>query len=164
MREALAGQPEGWPAFNSSMPSTGAPLLFAENQHRVRQRPSQSTADWRYPDFTASSVGKVVWTLVRQTAGATLEYVGVMEQAVEQCGDGGGVTEELPPVVDRTIRGEHGGGPFVAAHDQIEQSRSPRASSSLISRPAMMVLPVRPGRRQGGSAGAGEGASLRRHR
>ena len=44
-----------------------------------------------------------------------------MEQGVEQCGDGGGVTEELPPVVDRTIRGEHGGGPFVAAHDQLEQ-------------------------------------------
>ena len=44
-----------------------------------------------------------------------------MEQAVEQCGDGGGVTEELPPVVDRTIRGKHRGGPFVAAHAQLEQ-------------------------------------------
>ena len=46
--------------------------------------------------FTASCVGKVVWTLVRPAAWAALEYVGVMEQAVEQCGDGGGVTEELP--------------------------------------------------------------------
>ena len=44
-----------------------------------------------------------------------------MEEPVEQRRDGGGVTEELPPVVDRTIRGEHRRGPFVAPHDQLEE-------------------------------------------
>ena len=44
-----------------------------------------------------------------------------MKQAVEQRGDGGGVAEELPPVVDPTVGGEHRGGPLVAAHDQLEQ-------------------------------------------
>ena len=44
-----------------------------------------------------------------------------MEQAVEQRGDGGGVAEELPPVVDGSIPGEHRGGPLVTAHDQLEQ-------------------------------------------
>ena len=44
-----------------------------------------------------------------------------MQQPVEQRGDGGGVAEQLPPVVDWSIRGEHRGGPLVTAHDQLEQ-------------------------------------------
>ena len=44
-----------------------------------------------------------------------------MQQPVEQRGDGGGVAEQLPPVVDGSIRGEHRGGPLVTAHDQFEQ-------------------------------------------
>ena len=44
-----------------------------------------------------------------------------MEQAVEQGGDGGGVPEELPPVLDRAVGGEDRGGPLVAAHDQLEE-------------------------------------------
>ena len=44
-----------------------------------------------------------------------------MEQAVEQRGDGGGVAEELAPLVDRAVRGEHRGGAFVAPHDELEQ-------------------------------------------
>ena len=43
------------------------------------------------------------------------------EQAVERRGDGGGVAEQLPPVVDRPVRGEHRGGAFVAPHDELEQ-------------------------------------------
>ena len=52
---------------------------------------------------------------------AALEDVGVMQQPVEQRGDGGGVAEQLSPVVDGSIRGEHRGGPLVTAHDQLEQ-------------------------------------------
>ena len=44
-----------------------------------------------------------------------------MEQAVEERGDGRGVAEELPPVLDGTIRGEDRGGPLVAAHDELEE-------------------------------------------
>ena len=44
-----------------------------------------------------------------------------MEQPVEHGGDGGGVAEELAPVVDRTVRGQEGAGALVAAHDQLEQ-------------------------------------------
>ena len=44
-----------------------------------------------------------------------------MEQAIEQRRDGGGVAEQLPPVFDRSVRGEDRGGPLVAAHDQLEQ-------------------------------------------
>ena len=61
------------------------------------------------------------WTLVRQLRGPHLSTVRVMEQAVEQRGDGGGVSEELSPVVDRPVRGEQRRGPLVAAHDQLEQ-------------------------------------------
>ena len=39
-----------------------------------------------------------------------LEHVCVMQEPVEQRGDGGGVAEELSPLVDRTVGGEHGGG------------------------------------------------------
>ena len=44
-----------------------------------------------------------------------------MEEAIQQRRDGGGVAEELAPVLDRPVRGEHRGGPLVAAHDQLEQ-------------------------------------------
>ena len=44
-----------------------------------------------------------------------------MQQPVEQRGDGGGVAEQLSPVVDGSIRGEHRGGPLVTTHDQLEQ-------------------------------------------
>jgi hypothetical protein len=29
--------------------------------------------------------------------------VGVMEQAVEQCGDRGGVAQQLPPIIDASV-------------------------------------------------------------
>ena len=65
--------------------------------------------------FTASSERKAVWTLVRQLRGPHFKHVGVLEQAVEQGGDGRGVPEELPPVLDRAVGGEDRGGPLVAA-------------------------------------------------
>lgn len=34
-------------------------------------------------------------------ARSALEHMGVMEQLIEQCGDGCGVAEELPPIIDR---------------------------------------------------------------
>ncbi len=45
----------------------------------------------------------------------------MVEEPVEEGGDGGGVAEELAPVLDRTIRGEQRGGAFVAAHDDLEE-------------------------------------------
>ena len=69
----------------------------------------------------------------------------MVEQSVEQRGHGGGVTEELAPVVDGTIRGEDRGGVFVAPHDQFEQIfgggrsfRMPR--SSMISSGAVLSV------------------------
>jgi hypothetical protein len=44
-----------------------------------------------------------------------------MEQAVKQGGHGGGIPEQFPPVVDRPVRSQQGGGPLVAAHDQFEE-------------------------------------------
>ena len=44
-----------------------------------------------------------------------------MEQSIEECGDCGGVAEELAPIVDGPIRREDRRGAFVAAHDQLEQ-------------------------------------------
>ena len=44
-----------------------------------------------------------------------------MQEPVEQRGDRGGVAEQLPPLVDRAVGGEHRRGPLVAAHDQLEQ-------------------------------------------
>ena len=44
-----------------------------------------------------------------------------MQEPVEQRGDGGGVAEELAPLVDRPVGGEHRRGPLVAAHNQLEQ-------------------------------------------
>ena len=45
---------------------------------------------------------------------AASEDVGVGEQAVEERRHGGGVAEQLAPVVDGAVGGEDRGGPFVA--------------------------------------------------
>jgi hypothetical protein len=37
------------------------------------------------------------------TSRATLEHVPVMQQAVEHGGDRGCITQQLPPILDRTI-------------------------------------------------------------
>jgi hypothetical protein len=47
--------------------------------------------------------------------------VAVVEQAIEQGGDGGGVPQELAPVFDRAVGGNECGGAFVAAHDDLEE-------------------------------------------
>jgi hypothetical protein len=45
----------------------------------------------------------------------------VVQKPVEHRGNGGGVSEELPPVLDRSIRRKQGAGPLVSAHDQLKQ-------------------------------------------
>jgi hypothetical protein len=45
----------------------------------------------------------------------------VMQQAIEECGDGCGISEKLAPIIDRAIRCQQRRGPFVAAHDQLEE-------------------------------------------
>jgi len=52
---------------------------------------------------------------------AALKDVRMMQEAIEQRGDGGVVTEQLPPVVDWSVRGKDGRGAFVAAHHQLEE-------------------------------------------
>ena len=44
-----------------------------------------------------------------------------MEQAIEERGDGGGVAEQLAPVVDGSVRRQQRGRPFVAAHDDFQE-------------------------------------------
>ena len=44
-----------------------------------------------------------------------------MEQPIEQRGDGGGVAEQLAPVVDGSIRSEQCRRPLVAAHDDLQE-------------------------------------------
>src|SRR5437762_7873485 len=50
-----------------------------------------------------------------------VEHVGVVEEAIEERADGGDVTEELAPVLDRPVRAEQRAHPLVAAHDQLEE-------------------------------------------
>lgn len=45
----------------------------------------------------------------------------MVEETVEERGDGGGVVEELAPIVDRTIGRQECARPFVAAHDELEE-------------------------------------------
>ena len=56
-----------------------------------------------------------------KAARPALEHVRVMQEPVEQRGDRGGVAEQLPPLVDRPVGGEHRRGSLVAAHDQLKQ-------------------------------------------
>ena len=44
-----------------------------------------------------------------------------MEEPIEERGDGGGIPEQFPPVVDRPVRGEQRARPLVAAHDELEE-------------------------------------------
>ena len=42
-----------------------------------------------------------------------------MEEAVEHGGDGGAVTEELSPVLHRTVGSQQCAGPLIAPHDDL---------------------------------------------
>src|SRR5438876_12393371 len=54
-------------------------------------------------------------------ARAAREHVRVMEQAIEEGGDGGGVGEQLAPVLERTVRGGERRRPLVATADRLER-------------------------------------------
>jgi hypothetical protein len=45
----------------------------------------------------------------------------MVEQPIEESGDRCGVAQQLPPIIDRSVRGEDRGRAFVAAHDQLEE-------------------------------------------
>jgi hypothetical protein len=47
--------------------------------------------------------------------------VRVVEQAVQEGRDGGGVPEELAPVLDGAIRGDERRCPLIPAHDDLEE-------------------------------------------
>ena len=44
-----------------------------------------------------------------------------MQQAIEERGDGGRVSEELAPIIHRTVRCQERRRAFVAAHDELEE-------------------------------------------
>ena len=51
--------------------------------------------------------------------GATVDHVGMVQEAVEEGGDRGGIAEQLAPVLHGAVRGQDRGRPLVAAHDDI---------------------------------------------
>ena len=53
--------------------------------------------------FIASSVRKSVWSFGAPAARPALEHMAVMQQAIEHRGDGGGVAEQLAPIVDGAL-------------------------------------------------------------
>src|ERR1019366_3109452 len=52
---------------------------------------------------------------------ATLEYVAMMEQAVEHGTDCGDIAEQLTPVLDRAVGSEQSAESFVTAHDDFQK-------------------------------------------
>src|SRR6266542_2105362 len=78
----------------------------------MRGSVSRSLGSWR------------AWVALQPRApapGAAGQDVGMMEQPIEQRGDGGGVAEELAPVFHGTIRRDERGRFFVATHDDLEE-------------------------------------------
>ena len=57
---------------------------------------------------------KSVWIFVPPAPGPALEHVGVVEQPIEQGGDGGRIAEELAPIIHRSVRREERGRPLIA--------------------------------------------------
>jgi hypothetical protein len=53
--------------------------------------------------FGPSSVRKSGCTLVRQQRGLHFEHVRVMQEPVEQRGNGGGIAEQLAPIIDGQV-------------------------------------------------------------
>ncbi len=47
--------------------------------------------------------------------------MGVVEQPIEERGDGGRVAEQLAPVIDEPVRCQERGGPFIAPHDHLQE-------------------------------------------
>ena len=54
------------------------------------------------------------------TTWTAFKDVTVVQQAIEHGGDRGAVTEQFSPILDRTIRRHHSAGPFIAAHDDLQ--------------------------------------------
>jgi hypothetical protein len=52
---------------------------------------------------------------------ATLEQVAVVEQPVQHGAHGGGIAQQLAPVLDRAVRSQQHTGPLVAAHDDLQE-------------------------------------------
>jgi hypothetical protein len=82
--------------------------------------------------------------------------VRVVEEPIEERGDGGGVAEQLAPILDGAVRGDEGRGAFVAAHHDLQEvlgrGRWEFAHAEVVEDEE------RDGRemREGGLAGAGE--------
>ena len=73
-------------------------------------------------DASCSSRGGALGVEARAPAfRPTGEDVGVVEQAVEHRGDGGGIAEEFAPVLHGPVRSEQGRGLLVAAHHDLEE-------------------------------------------
>ena len=77
--------------------------------------------DWLLVLLRGHPLTQVGLDLGAPAARPALEDVGMVQQAVEQRGDGRGIAQQLPPVVDGSVRREQGRGPLVAAHDQLQE-------------------------------------------
>ena len=54
-------------------------------------------------------------------ARSAFEHVRMMEQPIEERGDGGGVAQQLPPIVDRSVGRQERRRPLVATDDDFKE-------------------------------------------
>src|SRR6266545_6244989 len=71
-------------------------------------RGAESRSALRHPRHRGSRGVALALEPSAPAAGAAREDVRVMEQAIEQRGDGRGVAEELAPILDGAVRGDEG--------------------------------------------------------
>src|ERR1700761_4462506 len=55
---------------------------------------------------------------------AYIYNVAVMHEAIDECGGHDFIAQDLAPLLEALIRGEHGGGMFVACVNQLEEEHS----------------------------------------
>src|SRR5882724_170959 len=67
------------------------------------------------------SSGRGCCRLSTPTARTALEDVPVMQHAIEHGADGGDVAQQLPPVLDWSVRCQQCTDALVAAHDDLQQ-------------------------------------------
>src|SRR5439155_24145496 len=116
--------------LTNSNPASTTALAMSDFDNRLSGH--LKTGQWwscqnRPTEMARDSVVLPLCLLIRQvhfgapTARAAFENVTVMEEAVEHCGDGGAVTEELSPVLHRTVGSQQCAGPPIAPHDDLEE-------------------------------------------
>ena len=101
-------------------------------------RPFPASRDGIEFYFTASCVGKVVRTLVRQLRGPRLSTWAWWSRRSSSAVTAAVSPSSLPQVLDGAIRGEYRGGLFIAAHGQFEQILGGGVGTLRMPRSSMM--------------------------